>query len=520
MVVKSLVMKGDYRDSVVLMRISKQLETQKGVSKGSAMMATDNNKGLLKEAGLLTDEINAAGFNDLVIVVDAADGMTADQAMEAAKKALGEVAPVEIGEVHYKTVGAAIESTPDSNFVLISTPGQFAAREATRALKAGKHVMMFSSDVPIDDEVALKKMAKGRGLLVMGPDCGTAIIGGVGLGFSNVVRKGPIGVVGAAGTGIQEVTSILDEEGITHAIGTGSHDLSEAVGGVTMLMGLETLEADENTKAIVVISKPPSPKVARKMLDFLKGSKKPVVVDFIGGDPKVVEDAGLIPAVTLEDAAMKAIASLKGQSLKETKFTVSEKKIREIVQRETEGMASKQKFIRGLFSGGTLCSESQLLFRNLVGDVYSNVPLKPELKLQDIHKSKLHTCVDMGTEEFVRGVPHPMIDFRFRKERIIREAKDPETAVVLLDVVLGIGANIDPASELAGAVKKAKEIVKKDGRYLPFVASVCGTVGDPQPKPEQQRKLEAAGVVVLPSNAQAVRMAALIATKGEVWDKL
>jgi hypothetical protein len=287
-----------------------------------------------------------------------------------------------------------------------------------------------------------------------------------------------------------------------------------------MLAGLRALEADERTKAIVLISKPPSPKVARKILDVVKGFKKPVVVDFIGGDPKVVEDAGAIPAVTLEDAAMKAMAALRGQPFKETKFTLPEKKIREIVEKETETLTTEQKYIRGLFSGGTLCSEAQLLLRDLIGNVYSNVPLMPELKLPDVHESKLHTCVDMGTEEFVRGVPHPMIDFRFRRERITKEAKDPQTAVILLDVVLGVGANPDPAGELVGAIREAKETAKKDGRYLSVVASVCGTAGDPQGLGAQQKKLDEAGVVVMPSNAQAVRMAALIATRGEVWEKL
>ncbi len=520
MVVKSLVRKGDYRDSVVLMRISKQLEAFEGVKKGTAMMATDNNKDLMKEAGLLTDDINYAGPNDLAIAVEAANENVASGAIEGAKKALSEVAPVESGETFYNTLKAATDSVPDSNLVLISTPGQFAAREAMKALRAGKHVMMFSSDVPLDDEVRLKQFASERGLLVMGPDCGTAIIGGVGLGFSNIVRNGPVGVVGAAGTGIQEVTSILDEVGITNAVGTGGHDLADVVGGITMLAGLRALEADDKTKVITVISKPPSPKVAEKILNVLKTFKKPVVVDFIGGDHRVVEEAGLIHAETLEDAAQKAIAALRGQTLKETMFSQPERKIRETVEKEIKQMKPVQKYIRGLFSGGTLCSESQLILKNLIGDVYSNVPLKKELKLSDIHKSQLNTCVDMGTEDFVRGVPHPMIDFRFRRERILREAKSPETAVILLDVVLGIGANIDPAGELVGAIKEANEIARKEGRYVSFVASVCGTVSDPQGLETQRRKLIDAGVVVMPSNAQAARMAAMIASRGDVWGKL
>lgn len=520
MAVKSAVRKGDYRDSVVLMNVSTQLESVPGVRKVSVMMGTPSNKDLLKDAGLLTGEIEAAGPNDLVIAVDTETDESAGEVIARAVELLEAEAEVEAKEKVYKTLKAAVGEVKDANLVLISTPGEFAAREAIRALEAGKHVMIFSSDVPIEDEVRLKKFAAEKGLLVMGPDCGTAIVSGIGLGFSNVVKRGPVGIVGAAGTGIQEVSSILDEVGISHAIGTGSHDLSDEVGGVTMLMGLRALEEDENTKVIVLISKPPSPKVAERILKEAKGCDNPVVVNFIGGDPKTVEQAGLIPAVTLEDAARKAIAVLKGEQPKGVKFSLPEDKIKPLVERESKKLRPEQKYIRGLFSGGTLCAESLLLLRDLVGDVYSNVALEPRLKLKSGRESKENTCVDMGTEEFVRGVPHPMIDFRFRRERILKEAGDPEVAVILLDVVLGLGANLDPAGELIGAVKDAKKLAEKEGRPLSFVASVCGTEGDPQKLSVQEKKLEGAGVVVMPSNAQAVRVAALIATRGKVWNKL
>ncbi|MFN4133253.1 MAG: FdrA family protein, partial [Candidatus Hadarchaeales archaeon] len=298
MVVMSVIRKGDYRDSVVLMRVSKELEGFPGVTKASVMMGTSSNKELLKQAGILTRDAEAAGPNDLVIVAEAPDGSTATAAIAHAEKLLAEEVRAAEKEIAYKTVDAAVEGVTDANLVLISTPGEFAAREAMKALRAGKHVMIFSSDVPIEEEVKLKKFASERGLLVMGPDCGTAIVGGVGLGFSDVVRRGPVGIVGAAGTGIQEVSSLLDEVGITSAIGTGSHDLSDAVGGITMMSGLKALEEDENTKVIVMISKPPSPSVARKIMETVKGLKKPVVVNLIGGDPKMVVEAGAVPAKT------------------------------------------------------------------------------------------------------------------------------------------------------------------------------------------------------------------------------
>ncbi|MEM2192573.1 MAG: hypothetical protein QXG38_03045, partial [Candidatus Hadarchaeales archaeon] len=375
MPIKSVIRKGDYRDSVVLMRVSKELESFPGVTKASVMMGTSSNKELLKQAGILTKEAEAAGPNDLVIVAEASDEKTLAAAIAHAEKLLMEEVQVAERELAYKTVEAAIGGFAEADLVLISTPGQFAAREAMKALRAGKHVMIFSSDVPVEEEVKLKRFASEKGLLVMGPDCGTAIVGGVGLGFSNIVGRGPVGIVGAAGTGIQEVSSLLDEVGITSAIGTGSHDPSDAVGAITMISGLKALEEDENTKVIVLISKPPSPTVARKVMETVGGLKKPVVVDFIGGDPKIVVEAGGIPAKTLEDAALKAISILKGKRPKERKFTLRKKTLQEIVKRETERLLPTQKYIRGLFSGGTLCAEAQLLLRELVGDIYSNVPL-------------------------------------------------------------------------------------------------------------------------------------------------
>lgn len=520
MVVKSVVHRGDYRDSVVLMRVSQQLERVDGVLKASAMMATDSNKQLLRDAGLLTGEIEAAGPNDLVVAVEAADEGAAEKAVQKAREFLTEVSSVERGEVIYKTIGAAFDAVPDSNIVVISTPGEFAAREAMKALRAGKHVMLFSSDVTTEDEVKLKQFAAEKGLLVMGPDCGTAILGGVGLGFSDVVRRGPVGIVGAAGTGIQEVSSILDAVGVSHAIGTGGHDLSDAIGGITMLAGLEALEADEQTKVIVMISKPPSPKVSEKILERVKKLRKPVVVNFIGGDPNMIAKYGATSAATLEDAAAKAVALLHNKKPWDIKFTIPEERVKALVDGESGRLAPNQKYIRGLFSGGTLCAEALLILRDLIGDVYSNVALKSELKLPDVHKSKFNTCVDMGTEDFVRGVPHPMIDFRFRRERLLGEAKDPDTAVILLDLVLGIGANLDPAGELVGVIRDAKEMARKEGRHLAVVSSVTGTAGDPQGLAAQRGRLEDAGVIVMPSNAQAARMAALIATRGKVWGKL
>ena len=512
--------KNDYRDSVLLMRISSRLEALDGVRSAAVMMATENNKRLFKDAGLLTEEIKNAGPNDLAIAVDATKDEFAEKALSAVDGLLSEKI-VKPGEVVYKTLSSAIASTPDADLILISTPGAFAAREARKALDAGKHVMIFSDGVSFEDEIELKLLATGKGLLLMGPEAGTSIIGGVGLGFSNSVRSGPIGIVGAAGTGIQEVACLIGmESGISHAIGVGGRDLSQRVDGIGTISALEFLARDENTEVVVLISKPPAASVSRKVLQAVRKIKKPSVVCFLGGSPSEISQAGATPAVTLEDAAAKAIAIARGEKPEEITFTFPEKEVKRIAKKEYSCFAYGQKYVRGLFSGGSLCDEAIVVLQELLGDICSNVPLKPRLKLPSPHHSKRHTCVDMGTEDFTRERPHPMIDPKLRCERMLKEARKLDVAVILFDVVLGYGAHPDPAGELVRAIREAKAVTEKTGGYLSVVASICGTSDDPQSLAGQEQKLKKAGVIVMPSNAQAARMAALIATRGKAWRRL
>jgi FdrA protein len=516
-VVKSSVRKNDYRDSVFLMRVSSKLEALDGVRRAAAMMATENNKRLFKDVNLLTEEIRGAGSNDLAISVDAIKDKTAEDAISMADELLAEKI-VKTGEAIYKTLSSAIESNPDADLILISTPGAFATREAKKALEAGKHVMIFSDGVPFEDEIELKRLASEKGLMLMGPEAGTSIIGGVGLGFSNVVRSGPIGVVGAAGTGIQEVTCLVSREsGITHAVGVGGRDLSQRVDGVGTISALKFLAKDKKTKVVVVISKPPASSVSRKVLQAVKKVGKPAVVCFLGGTPSEISRVGAIPAVTLEDAAAKAIALTRSEEPKEVTFTLPMDEVKKIAENEYSRFAYGQKYVRGLFSGGSLCDEAIVVLEELLGDVCSNVPLKPKLKLSSPNHSKRHTCVDMGTEDFTRERPHPMIDLKLRCERLLREAKEYDVAVVLLDVVLGYGAHPDPAGELAQTIETSKDSSEKNGEYLSVVASICGTPEDPQDLAGQEEKLRNTGTIVMPSNAQASRMAALIASKGRAW---
>jgi FdrA protein len=510
--IKVIVKPHEYYDSVRLMQVSERVRREEGVRETILMMATNNNKRLLEIAGLLTEEAKGASANDLVIAIVAISEDIAEKVMQKAEHLLKEKA-APLTEFAYRTLDSALSALPDANLALISVPGEYAASETRRALERGLHVFLFSDNVPLEDEVSLKQFARERGLLVMGPDCGTAIINDVGLGFANVVRSGPIGIVGAAGTGIQEISVLIHRQGlgISHAIGTGGRDLSAAVGGIMMLEGVDLLERDRDTKAMVLISKPPDPEVAQIILQRVARCSKPVVVNFLGGDPKMVSAVGATPATTLKEAALEAIRLVTREPVTWPESSWGEAEMQCLASQESSGLSPQQKFVRGLFSGGTLCYEAMLILKDDLGDIYSNVPLQPELGLQDPWSSYQHSVIDLGDDEFTQGRAHPMIDPSVRAHRLLNEAQAPEVAVLLLDVVLGYGSHPDPAGSLAEAIKQAKAKAREDGRYLAVVASVCGTEGDPQDLFGQEQALTDVGVVVLPSNAQASRFAGWIA---------
>jgi len=522
MVATVVVRKDTYRDSVTLMKISSKVAQLKGVRQAAVVMATPLNKQLLGDIGLLTDEGERAGPTDLVIALDAEDDESMSSAVSEVDSLLSAREYVEAEEILPRTLDSALRMMPDANLVMISVPGNFAKREALRALRKGLNVFLFSSNVPIEEELELKKLASEKDLLLMGPDCGTAIINGVVLGFGNIVNQGSIGVVSASGTGLQQISTLIDREGlgVSQAIGTGGNDLSEKVGGIMMTKGIRLLEQDEKTRAIVLVSKPPDPQVTERILEAADCCKKPVVVNFIGVENNSIGKKGFITATTLEDAARTVCALVQGKRPRKTIFDIARKRIMSIVESESSGLSSTQRYVRGLFSGGTLCYEAVAVLAPLIGDAYSNTPLKREYKLEDVNVSKEHTCIDMGSEEFTVGRPHPMIDFTLRRRRLAQEARDPETAVIMLDVVLGYGAHPDPSAELVPPITEARTIAEQDGRYLSFVASVIGTAKDPQDLRRQERKLKQAGVVVMPSNAQAARIAALVATRGAIEERL
>jgi succinyl-CoA synthetase alpha subunit len=368
--------------------------------------------------------------------------------------------------------------------------------------------MLFSDNVALEDEAALKTFAREAGLLVMGPDCGTAIVNGVPLAFANVVRRGAVGLVGASGTGLQQITSLVDRLGlgVSHAIGTGSHDLHEARGGITMLQGIAALGADAATKVLVLVSKPPAPRVAEKVLAAASRAGKPVVVCFVGADPGSIRGRTLHAVHTLEDAARAAVALARGRKPSARGAAAP--------PAPRVKLAPGQRYVRGLYSGGTFCYEAGLLLGGAFECVWSNAPVGAARRIDDVWHSREHTVIDLGDDLFTRGRPHPMIDHRLRNERIVAEAADPAVAVILFDVVLGHGAHPDPAAEMAPALAAARARAAKGKRRVALVGFVCGTAADPQGLARQETALAKAGVLLARSNAAAVRLAARIAAPG------
>lgn len=515
MPIRARVKPGFYKDSVALMRLSETLGGLSGVSKVTVVMATPANKDILRDAGLLTDEARSAKADDLVAVVQGED-KAVELAFARLDESLAEivVAPGEGGSIKTRprAIAQALAAEPDLSLALISVPGPFAAGEALKALRRGLDVMLFSDNVPVEQERAIKEVARAKGRLVMGPDCGTAIVGGVPLGFANIVKRGRIGLVAASGTGLQQATCLIDRlgEGVSQAIGTGGRDASAAVGGITMMQGLDLLAADPGTKVIVLMSKPPAAEVAAKILDRAAEAGKPVVVNFLGADEGVLaRRSGLVWAPTLEDAATVAVATLRKAKIGGTGRFSASKEASTAMRR----LVAEQRGIRALFSGGTFCAEALLLWQRAGLSVHSNVPADKKLVWRSGAKNQLHVALDLGSDEFTLGKPHPMIDPSSRIEAIDRAARDKSVAVLLLDVVLGLGAQDDPAGSLVPAIVAAKSAAKRKGRIFPVVAFVCGTEADPQRLSEQEAKLRAGGVLLETSSTRAARLAAAFATR-------
>lgn len=498
----TIIEKNSYQDSIVLMLLTNYLETMDGVNNVQVMMGTPANKDIFKTGGLATPELEAATPNDMVIVLDVDDADQIDDLMAKAQDYLDEQGKgndEDAGNERVKTWDKALELGKDAPVALISVPGVYAANEVEKALDAGKHVFCFSDNVTIEDEARLKQLAHEKGLLLMGPDCGTGIANGLPLAFANRVRKGGIGIVGASGTGIQEVTTIIHKlgAGVTNAIGTGGRDLKAAVQGTTFKDGIALLDQDDSVKVIVAISKPPAKEVRDDVVDLLRAAHKPVVAIFLGEKPEAHEE-GLYRAYTLEETAKIAVNLLngKGPRIDEAPLTVPD------IQLEPQ-----QKYIKGYYSGGTLAYEAATLMNDALD-------LNAENGVDGyILKKDGYEVIDLGDDVFTQGRPHPMIDATKRKEMMVEAGNDPETAAILIDIVLGYGAHGNMAGELEGAIKKVISDARTQGRQLPVIGTIVGTDIDPQDYAQQKKTLEDAGVILCQNNAQAVKTALAIVGK-------
>jgi FdrA protein len=524
MLIKAHVKRNTYFDSITLMKIARSLTDMPGIEDAAAIMATEPNLQLLADAGLTPPEVKANPA-DVLLVVRASDEATAEAALQSAEEQLTQR---NLGASLVGTLGAigvapqprsleqAVAQHPEARLAVISVPGPYAALESERALRAGLHVFLFSDNVPLEDEIALKHLAQERDLLLMGPDCGTAMLNGVGLGFVNVVPQGPIGIVGASGTGIQQVMSLIAQRGsgVSQVIGCGGRDLSEAVAAITTLQGLRLLQADEQTQVIVIISKPPAPSVAERIIEAAAAANKPVVVMFVGADQEALQTRysdRIKIARTLAEAAQQAIAlTMRGGAVS---GGATQNVVAPLVGAMGMGAVGggAQRRMVGLFSGGTLCDEAMHIWAKQLGPIYSNIPLNPAWRLLEGRRGAIyrapvgqgHCAIDFGADEYTRGRPHPMIDPSLRLKRLQEEAGDPGVGVILLDIVLGYCSHPDPATVYAPAILSAREQAAREGRELHCIISLCGTEDDPQRLSVQASKFREAGAEIFTSNADA-----------------
>ncbi|HSE07482.1 MAG TPA: FdrA family protein [Nocardioidaceae bacterium] len=491
-----------YVDSVVQLGAVRAMREVEGVEWASAGMATPANVDALREEGVAGDELADSGSDDFFVAVRAADDEAILNALSAAEEAAFPGAPAAEErpvEVPARSVREAAARRPGSNLAVISVPGQYAALPAYQALTRGMHVLLFSDNVPVEKEIGLKDYARGRGLLMMGPGAGTAVVSGVGLGFANVVRRGEVGIVAAAGTGAQESMCLLDRwgAGVSHVLGVGGRDLSSEVGGSAALSAVRALREDAATEVILLVSKPPAAEVAARVLASAAGS--PLVATLIGGGGGNGAAGPVEVADTLEGGALAVLRAL-GLPAPDTAMTAGPS-----LEDARGRLGPSRRLVRGLFSGGSLCYESLVLLGRALGAVYSNTPLDPAFALPAPPHS--HLCLDLGEEEFTQGRPHPMIDAEARVELLREHAADPDVAVIILDVVLGFGAHPDPAAVLA---PECAAIMAADGPQV--VVYVLGTDADPQDRRAQRESFLKAGCIVTETSARASLVAAAIAT--------
>lgn len=502
------IREGVYYDSLVLMGLHAALAREDGVVDAGAIMASSTNLELLDASGLLPEPLPELSAGDLLVVVAARTTDLADAALARLDGLLRGTAPDPGDAFRPRSIEAALRRLPGANWVAISVPGQYAASVARDALHLDRDVFLYSDNVSIDEEVDLKRLAARKGRFVLGPDCGTAILDGVGLGFANRVRRGSIGLIGASGTGLQAVSVALDRlgNGVSQMIGTGGRDLSAAVGGTTAHRALDRLADDASTAVMVLIGKRPDQAVAEGLLAHASRIDKPVVVYFQGDTGELQSDtderapSGCHRACSLWHAAQVAHELAAGGTSAAAPATPS-------VEPAVSPPQRRAGYLRGLFVGGTLAAETlwQLSERGTEA-LHSNLE-GPWASLDSVLSSRNHTILDLGDDLLTRGRLHPMIDPSPQAERLRWEGTDPEVGAILLDVVLGDGGHPDPAAVLAPAVVEVLASARADGRELDVIALVIGTDDDPQGLDQQIERLSDAGASIACSVERAVSLA-------------
>ncbi len=499
MIIKSIIKPNTYIDSMTLMALSTKVNQLPLVQKAMIGMGTEMNKQVINDVGLMDQAIKSANRSDLIIVFQVQKEQDVEIVIEEITQLQNEKNHSNESQKAYTSLSKALKSETESNLVLFSIAGEYLYPEAKMALENNKHVMIFSDNVSIEEEISLKKLAIEKDLLLMGPDCGTAIINGSGLCFANKVRRGDIGIIAASGTGSQEVSVQIDRlgSGISQLIGVGGRDLSEKVGGLMMLHALKMLDQDPETKVITLISKPPAKTVEKTIIAAAKELKKPVVICFIGTHEQLESsNITIVPNTLL--AAQKA-----SELSQELTITLPTQKIENAL---LKSLAPSQKYLRGLFAGGTICDE---IFYELtkVVPITSNIAGDLATRHQFGNVFNGHCVIDFGDDQYTQGRAHPMIDSTFRSQAIIDQANDPSTAIIAMDFELGFGANADPVGSVLPQIIAAQKIAKNDNRSLIFIAYLLGTDLDFQNKKAQETALKNAGVIVVDSVAALGEMA-------------
>ena len=510
------IRKRQYYDSVFLMGINQKLSKAEGITQTAVLMGSEKNKNLLTNMGLFDEKVVDAGANDLIVAVSGETDHAVSHALSLVDELLQGSEEKKISD-QCRTLAEGLVQLPDANLAVFSIPGEYIPHEVHKALDAGLNVFIFSSNVPLEDELHLKRIAQEKGLLVMGPDCGTSLIGGTGIGFANVVRQGKIGVIGASGTGLQEFTTQVHNAGwgISHAIGTGTNDVKDKIGGITTFSAINAMEKDPETEVIAIVSKPLGDQMLERLTSRITKCEKPVICCFLGLDSEnpLARNSDRVVR-TIDEAVMASIAAIN-PAFPQTDLELSAHELEWCAQ-ERKRWTAEQKYLRGVFAGGTFTFQSQQVLDDAGLRVYSNAPLDPDLVLENPDISQKNTIVDMGDEFYTLGRPHPMISGALRIERIKAEASDPEMAVLFIDFILGYNASMDPVGELLDAIASAQKQVDARGGHLTVVASMCGTDQDPQDIAMQTSLLTQQGVIQFNSNARAALFCAeLIKPRGD-----